>query len=423
MNTNDLHITLPTSKSLSNRWLVLNHLLGGPFVLHNLSKADDTVLLQSLLDQLQHKNGTVFYCGNAGTVARFMLAILAITPGQWLITGDNRLKARPIAPLVDSLRNMGCKIEYTEKENHLPVSIIGSVPQRKMAEVDPSASSQFVSALLLIGTVLPNGITVTLTDRASSRPYIEMTLSVLKQAGFDTYTSSNNRVYRVGNRIPTLQTRNRVINIEQDWSSASYVYAAAALLPNIRFRMQGLSITNSIQGDKVVADIFKQLGVSTKEVRSPYRKEVRSVIIEGTGRFEKNLEYNFIDCPDLLPAVLVTCAALGVKAKLKGVKNLRIKESDRLKALQTELGKMNGKMTFTSTEARITPSELRPSETVCTYNDHRIAMSFGILSLKFPEIVIDTPEQVSKSFPDFWEQITQIRKESARQHPNKESAL
>ena len=410
MNTNDIHITLPASKSLSNRWLVLNHLLGGPFILHNLSKADDTMLLQALLNQLQHKTGNVFYCGNAGTVSRFMLAILAITPGQWTLSGDDRLKERPIAPLVDSLRSMGCKIEYTEKESHLPVSITGTKPQRKMAEVDPSASSQFVSALLLIGAVLPNGITVTLTDRASSRPYIEMTINVLKQAGFETFISPNNRVYRIGERLPLTKRNNTLINIEHDWSSASYIYAAAALLPGVRFRMQGLSLTGSLQGDKVAAEIFEHLGVTTREVRSPYRSDVRSIVVVGSGIPEKSLEYNFIDCPDLLPAVLVTCAAMGVKAKLKGVKNLRVKESDRLKALQNELLKMNGKMTCTSTETRIIPSELHPTESVNTYNDHRIAMSFGILSLKFPELIIEQPEQVSKSFPNFWEQLTLIRK-------------
>ena len=173
MNTNDVHIELPTSKSLSNRWLVLNYLLGNAFMLRHLSSSDDTELLSTLLSQLRNGRTSQFYCHNAGTVARFMLAILAITPGSWILYGDKRLNDRPMAPLIDALRGMGCSILCTEREGFLPVSISGLPPTRKMAELDPSASSQFVSAMLLIGTQLPNGITLTLTDRASSRPYSE----------------------------------------------------------------------------------------------------------------------------------------------------------------------------------------------------------------------------------------------------------
>lgn len=420
MNTNDVHIELPTSKSLSNRWLVLNYLLGNAFMLRHLSSSDDTELLSTLLSQLRNGRTSQFYCHNAGTVARFMLAILAITPGSWILYGDKRLNDRPMAPLIDALRGMGCSILCTEREGFLPVSISGLPPTRKMAELDPSASSQFVSAMLLIGTQLPNGITLTLTDRASSRPYIEMTCAVLGEAGFETTVSPNRRVYRVGERRHAAQHKKPVINIERDWTSASYIYAAAALLPGIRLRMPGLTLSNTKQGDSVVAQIFEELGVATQELRAPYRTNTRSIAIHGGGTHKNTFEYNFIDCPDLLPAVLVTCAALGIKAKLKGVKNLRLKESDRLEALRLELTKMGGRMTISDTSVTLYPTELHPIEPVCTHNDHRIAMAFAVLSLRYPDLNILNPETVSKSFPGFWEQLKLIRKAATPAPPTQE---
>lgn len=410
MTTNDIHIDLPTSKSLSNRWLVLNHLLGSPFLLRKTSSADDTQLLALLLRQLKRGSSTHFYCQNAGTVARFMLAILAITPGKWTLSGDPRLKERPMAPLIEALRGMGCDILCTEHEGFLPLTITGTTPARKMAELDPSASSQFVSAMLLIGPCMPNGLTLTLTDRASSRPYVEMTCAVLRQAGIEASVSANNRVYRVGERRAALSASKPVVTIERDWSSASYIYAAAALLPGVRMRMPGLSLSHTLQGDSVVAQLFADLGVTTQELRSPYRAATRSIAIRGGGTAKTLFEYNFIDCPDLLPAVLVTCAALGIKAKLKGVKNLRIKESDRLEALRQELAKMGGRMTISETSVTLYPSVLHPTEPVCTHNDHRIAMAFAVLTLRYPDLVIQNPETVSKSFPNFWEQLRIIRK-------------
>ena len=409
MKTNDLHIELPASKSLSNRWLVLNYLTGASFVLRNLSTADDTLLLQALLNQLRHGTSNHFHCRNAGSVARFLMAVLAVTPGEWILSGDDRLKHRPFSPLINALRNMGCHIDCTEQEGCLPVHITGYMPQHKMTELDPSASSQFVSAMLLIGPMLPQGLTLTLTDRAASRPYIDMTCTVLNQAGIETSVSPNRRVYRVNTLPQSMPNRNLAIAIERDWSSASYIYAAAALVPGLRLRMPGLSLSNSCQGDRFAAQIFEHLGVNTREVRSPYRKQVRSITVCGTGKPESTLEYNFLDCPDLLPAVVVTCAALGVRARLKGIKNLRLKESERIKALKQELEKMGGVLTQTATEIRLTPATLHPTAPVSTHGDHRIAMAFGVLTLLYPDLVIEEPEQVSKSFPDFWTQLNAIR--------------
>ena len=421
MKTNDLHIELPASKSLSNRWLVLNHIIGTrmnannsekglPFMLKNLSDADDTQLMAALLAQLRHGSSNLFYCHNAGTVARFMLALLAITPGQWRLTGDDRLKQRPMLPLIQCLRGMGCTIVCPETEGFLPLDITGYMPQYRMAEIDPNESSQYVSAMMLIGCLLPNGLTLTLTDRAASRPYIEMTRAILSQADIKNSVSPNRRVYRVEALPATLQQKKQVVNIEPDWSSASYIYAAACLVPGMRIRMPGLSYSQSYQGDRVAKDIFGQLGVVTQELRSPYRTNTRSIAITATGKHPEHFEYNFIDCPDLLPAVLVTCAALGVRARLRGIKNLRIKESDRINALQQELEKMGIVITHTDTEIRLHPAALNPTQPVATHADHRIAMAFGVLTLRFPDMVIEEPEQVSKSVPDFWHQLDLIRR-------------
>ena len=382
--------------------------MGNPCVLRNLSSSDDTALLQTLLGQLKRGTTTSFMCGNAGAVARFMMAVLALTPGEWTLDGDERLRQRPMAPLIESLRSMGCPIQCLGNEGYLPVHLTGYMPKYKMTELDPSESSQYVSAMLLAGTLLPQGLTLTLTDRAASRPYIDMTLAVLENAGIRTSVSANQRVYRVWPLTNTLRHK-LAMDMERDWTSASYIYAAAALLPGLRMRMQGLSLNTSCQGDRVTAEIFQHLGVITREVRSPYRKEVRSITVEGNGENESTLEYNFIDCPDLMPTVLVTCAALGVKARLKGVKNLRVKESDRIQALSEELGKMGCHITQTATEVRMSKTKLTPQGPVDVHGDHRIAMAFGVLTLRYPNLVIKNPECVSKSFPNFWEQLELIR--------------
>lgn len=410
MKTNDTHIEIPASKSLSNRWLVLNYLAGDTLALQKLSDADDTELLRQLLKQLRHRSGTVFYCHNAGTVARFMLAILAVTPGNWMLTGDERLCQRPIAALVESLRGVGINITYTKREGFLPVSITGGEPTRKMFFLDPSDSSQFVSALLLIGAFLPLGMTLTLTDRPPSRPYINMTCDMMQRTGINVKISPNNRVYTISPlevKIPR-----KAVVIERDWSSASYFYLAAAICPGLKIRLQNLQVSSSLQGDRIVDEMFSHLGVQSKELRSPYRSDIRSIrIVGGEKPADKEVNFNFLDCPDLMPAVAVACAALKVNAKFKGISHLRLKESDRVNSIKEELERMGGKVTVTDKTMQILPSTLNPTEPVRTHADHRIAMAFGVLRLRFPQIEIKEPEVVSKSFPRFWEQLSLLEED------------
>ncbi|MBR6291176.1 MAG: 3-phosphoshikimate 1-carboxyvinyltransferase [Bacteroidales bacterium] len=406
MNTNDIRINLPASKSMSNRWLMINHISGGHFRIGKLSTSGDTKLLRRLLNQIEQHSSEVFYCDNAGSVARFLMPLLALTSGTHILTGDERLRQRPMAPLIEALRQMGLRIECTEKEGFLPVTIQGGTPTRRTVQVDPLLSSQFVSALLLIAPTLSEGLSLTMTGRPTSRPYIDMTCDALRQAGADIRRSSNGRTYYVQPGIH--RSPGQVINIERDWSSASYFYTMAMLRPELRIRLLGLQL-DTAQGDSATDTFFRQLGIVSTEVRSPYRAAARSITIQGGGQRSKQVQFNCIDCPDLVPTFAVAAAATGVKTILKGVSNIALKESDRMQSITTELRRMGVKVETDNDVMTVYPSTLHPTAPVQTYGDHRIAMAFAPLRLIFPDIVIENPEVVDKSFPEFWEEFAKIQ--------------
>ena len=405
MNTNDIRINLPASKSMSNRWLMINHLMGSHFRIGKLSSSGDTKLLRMLLTQLETHSSDVYYCNNAGSVARFMMPLLAISTGSFLLTGDERLRQRPMAPLIEALRQMGLRIECTENEGFLPVRIEGSIPTRRTVSVDPLLSSQFVSALMLIAPKMPEGISLTMTQRPTSRPYIEMTSDLLRQAGVEVRRSSNGRTYYVSHYDGKPRAAN--VTIERDWSSASYFYTMALLRPELRIRLLGLQL-DSCQGDSAADRFFRQLGVVSTEVRSPYRAAARSITLQGGGDRVKSIIFNCIDCPDLVPTFAVAAAATGQRVLLKGVSNIALKESDRRVAIVDELRRMGAVVNATEDELHILPSKLKPSEPVRTYGDHRIAMAFAPLKLRFPDLQIENPEVVEKSFPEFWEEFDKV---------------
>ena len=403
---------------MSNRWLMINHLLRGvgiadghakgSFRINKLSTSGDTRLLRQLLSQIEMGGGSgVYYCNNAGSVARFLMPLLAITPGHHTLTGDERLCRRPMAPLIDALRQMGLRIECTGEEGFLPVHIQGGIPTRRTVSVDPLLSSQFVSALLLIAPCMPEGISLTMTQRPTSRPYIEMTCDALRQAGVEVRRSSNGRTYYVQpfSGKPKVAT----ISVERDWSSASYFYTMALLRPDLRIRLLGLQF-DSCQGDNATDAFFRLLGVRSTEVRSPYRSSARSITVQGPDGTQKEslpgkIQFNCLDCPDLVPTFAVAAAAVGIRATLKGVSNIALKESDRMQAISTELQRMGGKVACSAEEMVIMPSELHPVEPVHTWGDHRIAMAFAPLRLLFPDLQLENPEVVDKSFPEFWQQF------------------
>ena len=384
---------------------MINHLMGSHFRIGKLSTSDDTKLLRQLLTQLETRSSDVFYCNNAGSVARFMMPLLAITTGSFLLTGDERLCQRPMAPLIDALRQMGLRIECTAQEGFLPVQIQGSVPTRRTVQVDPLLSSQFVSALLLVAPRLPEGISLTMTQRPTSRPYIEMTSDALRQAGIEVRRSSNGRTYYV--QPFSGKPKATTITIERDWSSASYFYTMALLRPELRIRLLGLQL-DSCQGDSATDRFFRQLGVVSTEVRSPYRAAGRSITVQGGGEKAKTVIFNCIDCPDLVPTFAVAAAVAGQRVVLKGVSNIALKESDRMVSITNELRRMGVTVNATQEELHILPSVLNPKEMVRTYGDHRIAMAFAPLKLLFPDLQIESPEVVGKSFPEFWEEFDKV---------------
>lgn len=385
--------------------MMINHLTGSRFRITKPSTSGDTRLLRQLLTQFDEGSSDVFYCNNAGSVARFLMPLLAITPGHRILTGDARLCQRPMAPIIDSLRQMGLRVECTENEGFLPVSIQGGIPTKRTVQVDPLLSSQFVSALMLIAPVLPEGISLTMTSRPTSRPYIEMTADVLRQAGVNVRRSSNGRTYYVQPLVS--KTKPTAVTIERDWSSASYFYTMALLRPDLRIRLLGLQL-DSCQGDSAADVFFSMLGVRSTEVRSPYRAAGRSITLQGGFEHGKTVQFNCIDCPDLVPTFAVAAAAAGVRTTLKGVSNIALKESDRMVAITTELRRMGGKVTATDEEMVILPATLKPKEPVHTYGDHRIAMAFAPLRLRFPDMQIEAPEVVDKSFPEFWDEFDKV---------------
>ena len=300
---------------------------------------------------------------------------------------------------------MGLRVECTENEGFLPVHIQGGIPTKRTVQVDPLLSSQFVSALMLIAPVMPEGISLTMTSRPTSRPYIEMTADVLRQAGIDVRRSSNGRTYYV--QPVSTKIKPTAITIERDWSAASYFYTMAMLKPELRIRLLGLQL-DSCQGDSAVDAFFRLLGVHSTEVRSPYRAAGRSVTLQGGFEHGKTIQFNCLDCPDLVPTFAVAAAAAGVRATLKGVSNIALKESDRMMAITTELQRMGGKVSGNGEEMTILPATLKPKEPVQTYGDHRIAMAFAPLRMIFPDLQIEHPEVVDKSFPEFWDEFDKV---------------
>lgn len=402
MDIETIQITLPSSKSLSNRWLMLDYLSRTGIKIKNISSSNDTQQLGRLLHQLKAGRRHNFDCRDAATVARFMLALLSITPGSHTLTGSEQLCKRPMQQLIDSLRASGCQIVCTGEEGHLPVKIDGVVPSAQRIVIDCSVSSQFASALLLASASLPQGGVVELQGAPASEPYIEMTLNVMAQAKVNWCLKGVPPAYYVEHSIPQCD----VVSIEKDWSSAAFFFEAVALLPDVPVRLPGL-MRESLQGDKVVRDIYSLLGLSVSQGE-------QSVELKRDKPLASKLEWNFRNTPDLVPAVAVTCAALGIEAHLSGVANLRFKESNRLESLADELAKLGRTITVADDSMTIPAGEPFTKESLAAagvldaHGDHRIAMALGALKVINPELTVNTPDVVAKSFPDFWKMIDRL---------------
>ncbi|MGN1255066.1 MAG: 3-phosphoshikimate 1-carboxyvinyltransferase [Prevotella sp.] len=391
-------INLPASKSISNRALIIHALSGGSQLPENLSDCDDT---RAVINALRDMPETIDV-GAAGTAMRFMTAYLAVTEGEHTITGSERMRHRPIGVLVDALRMLGADIDYVEKEGFPPLHIQGHELLGGKLEIPGNVSSQFISALLLIGPVMKLGLSLHLTGEIVSRPYIDLTIHVMHGFGAEVDWTSPDTI-----EVQPKPYSDAPYLIENDWSASSYWYEMASLYPisEAHVALRGLE-DSSRQGDSVVKYIFSLLGVKTT-FDEPHTGKPTTVRLTRHLDSVAQLSYDFLNCPDLAQTVVATCCGLGVTFHFTGLASLRIKETDRLVALQKELRKLGFLLQIINNEELLWDgSTCEPTmEPIDTYEDHRMAMALAPLAVKFPRLRINNPEVVSKSYPDFWKDL------------------
>jgi 3-phosphoshikimate 1-carboxyvinyltransferase len=394
-------IKLTSSKSISNRLLIIQALCNENFAIENLSDSADTSTLCSILAKEKNiQSGEKTYdVGAAGTTMRFLTALFAIKPGVRILTGSDRMKKRPLRVLVNALKQLGAEIEYLESDGFPPIKITGKELKGGEIEVDGSISSQYISALLMIAPVLPLGMVIKFTGVITSRPYINMTLKVMETFGV-TGMWDGDQVSVSPQRYTAPESK--TFKVESDWSAASYWYAMAAFSDTADIILNGLH-KQSIQGDAVLPDLFNFFGVRTEFVDNGIKITKAGVVTEFFG-------FDFNDCPDIAQTIGVVSSALDVPALCKGLSTLKIKETDRALALKNELAKINSDLQIKSDDAAfIVPGKITPpSSPIKTYDDHRMAMAFSTLVFKFGEIIIEEPSVVKKSYPDFWNHLRQI---------------
>ena len=393
-------INLPASKSISNRALVINAMAQSCMHPNNLSDCDDTEVIVAALKDMPYE----INIKAAGTAMRFMTAYLSATEGEHVITGTERMQNRPISILVDALRYLGADIQYMKKEGYPPLHIKGKTLDGGYLEVVGNVSSQYISALLMIGPILKNGLELKLTGEIASRPYIDLTLWTMTNFGADAeWTDVDTITVK-----PTPYMSDTDYTIENDWSAASYWYEMMALNnnPDSAITLEGLS-DGSKQGDSVVKYIFSLLGVKSEfenhDSISPVKLKAHRCLLP---RFD----YDFSGSPDLAQTIVVVCCALGVKFKFTGLASLKIKETDRIEALKTELKKVGYVIHDENDNTLFWDGETcEPSfAPIDTYEDHRMALAFAPLAFKFPQIEINHPEVVSKSYPHYWEDLKKV---------------
>ena len=388
---NNITVDLPASKSISNRLLILNALSNSPYPIKNLSDCDDTIVLQKILNSNENR----FDIGTAGTAMRFLTAYLSTIVGEWHLTGDNRMKQRPISILVEAINNLGGRIEYTENEGFPPLRIFGTALQGGEVEIQGNVSSQYISALLMIAPTMQKGVKIIIKGKISSIPYIYMTLSLMKQFGID-YSWGKNIIYVPACEYIPIQT-----TVESDWSAASYWFEIVALSKDKHtIFLKGLE-KNSIQGDAIISDFFNRLGVKSSFTENGLR-------LERSGSAVKYFRQDFTNYPDLAQTIAVTCAFLNIPFTLTGLETLKIKETDRITALTTELRKFGFDIkTNNSDNLFWNGTKIEKQSNIClnSYNDHRMVMSFAPAALKTEPFEIDNPDVVLKSYPGFWEDL------------------
>ncbi|WP_026899223.1 3-phosphoshikimate 1-carboxyvinyltransferase [Daejeonella oryzae] len=387
-------IELTGSKSESNRALILNALSKNVVQVKNLSTAADTVTLDQILKTEISTDNTTLDVGPAGTAMRFLTAYASAQNSEVVLTGSERMLQRPVKILVDALREIGANIDYLGVDGFPPLKIKGPlVKQKSSISVKGDISSQYISALLLIAPTLDQGLELRISGELTSMPYVEMTLAMLEQAGIKSDWQEN----RI--QIDRQDFKPSTLSIEPDWSAASYWYAIAALSDSAEIFLPGLT-QYSLQGDSRITEIMANFGITSQFINDGV------LLTKENKKLERRI-FDFKDCPDLAQTVIVCCAALGHDASFTGLETLKIKETDRVKALQTELQKIGVKLIEKNLTCKLDCSGLKFPEKlkVSTYEDHRMAMAFAPLALLIPELEIEDPQVVEKSYPGFWNDL------------------
>ncbi len=390
-------VSITGSKSESNRWLILQQLYKN-ITLQNCSNADDTQYLQEALES----NDAVIDIGHAGTAMRFLTAFFAVQEGKTvLLTGSKRMEQRPIKILVDALLSLGACITYEHKTGFPPLRIEGKKITKNKVTIQGGVSSQYLSALLLVAPSLPNGLALELQGETTSIPYLKMTIALLQRIGVAASFEGN--LIKV---LPQEHIKDQTVVIESDWSAASYYYSLVALSPvGTQIRIQSF-YKESLQADACLQTIYKKLGVDTQFVEQTVvltKAEAIAPAVQKNG-----LTLHLADAPDSAQTIAVTCFGLQIPCLLTGLHTLKIKETDRLLALQTELTKLGAVVTVTNESLQIAAAtKINKNIKIATYQDHRMAMAFAPLALKTPLVILEA-EVVSKSYPNFWKDMQRV---------------
>ena len=385
-------ITLPGSKSISNRAIILNALSLSKQKIENLSVSEDTRVLQDVFASQTNE----FDVRGAGTAMRFLTAFLAGVKGEWILKGSERMHQRPIHPLVDTLITIGADIEYLGNKGYPPLKIKGKELEGGEVYLAANVSSQFISALMMIAPATKSGLTLHLEHEVISKPYIHLTQKMMEDFGVNVRWEENTIKIASQPYIPT------TYNVESDWSAASYWYSFVSLMPEAEVKLKGLK-RESLQGDANIVNLFADLGVSTTFAEDGVVLNKKNVV---RGKFF----HNFINEPDLAQTFVVTCCLLNIKFFFSGLQTLKIKETDRIAALITELGKLGYVLRETENGMLEWDGErCLKDETIVidTYDDHRMAMAFAPASIVFKDMYINYPEVVAKSYPSFWDDLQQ----------------
>ncbi|MCV9932196.1 3-phosphoshikimate 1-carboxyvinyltransferase [Flavobacterium sp. LS1R47] len=385
-------IAVTGSKSETNRLLLLKALFPN-ISLANTSNSDDSEVMQKAL----LGNEEIVDIHHAGTAMRFLTAYFAVNEGREVVmTGSSRMQERPIKILVEALAQLGVEISYLKDEGYPPIRIKGKKITASKVTLAANVSSQYISALLLVAPKLENGLELTLEGEITSIPYIKMTLALLND--LEIKTSFEGNVIKV---YPKAEVVTKEMVVESDWSSASYFFSLVALADTASITLSSYK-ENSLQGDSALVSLYDKMGVQTT-----FQDNKMTLVKQSDFKFETvNFELN--NTPDIAQTIVVTCLGLGIGCHLTGLHTLKIKETDRLEALRIELTKLGADILVTNDSLTlVATNEINPNVKIATYNDHRMAMAFAPLALKVP-IIIEDAGVVSKSYPDFWKDLTNL---------------